>query len=350
MSNLLEKRIKSSRTFILGAGFSASAGIPMIGTLLEQAMNTFKDEANGIFQRVNNYARECFLVPENQDVCYSSVSFSELCTFLEYIELKEFGGGERWTKNGSKEKLNLRYYLAKTIILSTPEEDEIPQIYLDFVEELHETDVVLSFNWDPLLERALNKVGKAYTYNFKGKEAIKLSKLHGSVNWRLGEAHELLKSDIDLSWQSMKFTDGMMEQEMYYSPLLLEKALWNTPYRNPEIEPFLVLPGYGKAFDIRSNAELWYKPEWAFAFTHDVYIIGLSLAHDDFFIRSFFLANLPFIDKFTGINGRRIHIINPALDIKDNYDFIIRKGFAEIHQEKFDSKHIKMMRENRLKL
>lgn len=354
MNNLIERKIKSSRTFILGAGFSASAGVPMIGTLLDKAMKIFKEESKGIFERVDNYARECFQTPEGQDVCYLTVNFSKLCTFLEYIELKEFGGGERWSKNGSKEKLNLRYYLAKAIIESTPEEDNIPKIYLDFVNELHETDVVLSFNWDPLLERALNKAGKAYTYNHKdknkdkNKNAVTISKLHGSVNWRLGESHTLLKSDIDLSWKSMEFTDGMMDQEMYHSQLLLEKKIWDTSRRNPEIEPFLVLPGYGKAFDVRANAEFWYKPEFAFAFTHDVYIIGLSLAHDDFFIQSFFLSNLPFIDGYTGISGRKIHIINPASDIAANYDFIIRKGFTEIHQENFDYKHIRMMRDRRL--
>jgi hypothetical protein len=339
--------IKKNRTFILGAGFSAAAGVPMVGTLLQQAMVRFEAEFNGIYQRVNNYARECFQIPENEYVDYSSVCFSELCTFLEYIELKEYGGGERWSSNGSKEKLNLRYYLAKAIIELTPAEDNISQLYTDFADELHDGDIVLSFNWDPLLERALNKVGKSYTYNFENDGSIKLCKLHGSVNWRLGEPHELITSQIDLKWCSMGFSDGMMESEMYHSSKLLNQNFWSTQSRNPEVEPFLVLPGYGKAFDIRANAVLWYKPEFAFAFTHDVYIIGLSLAPDDFFIRSYFLSNLPYIDNFTGISGRNVHVINPAQDIETNYSFISQKGTVQFHKEKFEIKHVDMMRNNR---
>ena len=344
-----EMKIKKNRTFILGAGFSAAAGIPMIGELLNQAMNRFKIGCNGIFQRVDNYARECFQVDDSYEVEYSSISFSELCTFLEYIELKEYGGGERWSKNGSKEKLNLKYYLSKTIVDLTPEEDEIPKIYIEFVEELHDGDIVISFNWDPLLERALRKVNKSYTYNFEGDGKIKLCKLHGSVNWRVGNASDLFSSPIDLSWESMGWTDGMMEEEVFHSSKLLDANIWQSIRRNPEVEPFLVLPGYGKAFDVRINAVLWYKPEFAFAFTHDIYIIGLSLAHDDFLIRSFFLSNLPYVDKFTGIKDRKIHVINPAEDIESNYDFISGKDFTIFHKEKFQLKHIRLMRENRLK-
>ena len=107
----------------------------------------------------------------------------------------------------------------------------------------------------------------------------------------------------------------------------------------------MVLPGYGKAFDVRSNAVLWYKPEFIFAATHDVYIIGLSLAPDDFFIRSLFLSNLPFIDSYSGVKGRNTYIINPDINANKNYDFILSKGKAELINEKFDSKHIELMKE-----
>lgn len=344
-----KSQIKQNRTFILGAGFSAHAGVPMIGELLHRTMTNFKRDCYGLYQRVDNYAHECFNFDQSLNIDYSSVSFSDLCTFLEYIELREYGGGERFSKDGSREKVSLRYYLSKTIIDSTPEGVCIPQLYLDFANELHNGDIVISFNWDPLLERSLNVAGKEYTYNGSNTNAIRLIKLHGSVNWRLGEPYDFQKSKINLHWESMGFTDGMMDQEIYHSSKLLEASYWHRPDCAAEIVPFLVLPGYGKAFDVRANAELWYKPEFMFAFTHDVYIIGLSLAPDDFFIRSFFLANLPFIESFSGVPGRQIHIINPASDICQNYNFIADKSFTVLHKEKFNSKHIKVMIENRLK-
>ena len=109
-----ERYVKKSRVFILGAGFSVAAGIPLTSPLLSLSMKKFSDECEGIFSRVDGYAKECFEAPETE-LDYSKVNFSELCTFLEYIELREYGGGERWSDAGSREKLALKFYLAKTI-------------------------------------------------------------------------------------------------------------------------------------------------------------------------------------------------------------------------------------------
>ncbi|ELN6874687.1 hypothetical protein ACKQF3_16295 [Vibrio cholerae] len=211
---------------------------------------------------------------------------------------------------------------------------------------LHERDIVLSFNWDPLLERALELVGKKYTYKFEDKK-IKLCKLHGSVNWRLGEVQDFHKSTVNLGWQPMDYTKGMMDVEMYYSSNLISKSEWFKPSRNSEIDPFLVLPGYGKSFDVRANAVMWYKPEFAFSFTQDVCIIGLSLAPDDFFIRSYFLNTLPFLSNVSESKPRTIHIINPATDVYENYSFVTNTQSCVVHCEYFSELHIKAMRENR---
>ncbi len=81
-----------------------------------------------------------------------------------------------------------------------------------------------------------------------------------------------------------------------------------------------------------------------FAFTHDVYIIGLSLAPDDFLIRSLFLSNLLFIDSFSGIEGRKIFIINPSQDCEKNYSFIISKENVEWRKQNFSMDHVDLMK------
>jgi hypothetical protein len=337
-----DKYVKRNRVFILGAGFSAGAGIPLTEELLAGAMGKFSMECPGIYSRVENYAKESIGSADDY-LDLSRVSFSELCSFLEFIELREYGGGERWCENGSREKLALRFYLAKTIMERTPAAKSLPQLYMDFAAQLHERDIVISMNWDGLLEVGLDAVGKTYTYNFSDARSIKLCKLHGSVNWRLGEPNQWGKPVNTLGWKSLEFTKGMMTREIYHSPALLQFATWQRYAPLGEVDPFLVLPGYGKAFDVRANAVLWYKPEFAFATTHDVYIIGLGLAPDDFFIRSFFLSNLPHIDAFSGVDGRRIFIINPDESAASNYEFVLCKGHAELIQAPFSSEHIDLM-------
>ena len=339
-----EQYVKKNRVFILGAGFSAAAGVPLTASLLDKALKKFAAECPGIFSRVDGYAKES---TENVDleVDYSKIDFSDLCTFLEYIELREYGGGERWKDAGSREKLALRFYLAKTIAEHTPDAANLPDLYVEFAAQLHEHDIVISFNWDGLLEVALQKLGKPYTYNFKEEGSIKLCKLHGSINWRLDAPNNLGTPVDTLGWESLGFTEGMLETEIYHTPSLLKYSTWSHYSPLGEVEPFLVLPGHGKAFDVRSNAVLWYKPEFAFATTHDIYIIGLSLAPDDFFIRSLFLSNLPFINSYSGVTGRKVFIINPDPCCEKNYRFVLSKGYAQLLKQEFSIAHVNLVKD-----
>ena len=107
-------------------------------------MDRFKRESE-ISKRIDNYVRIYKNLEDNEVIDYSKIDFSELCDFLEFIELREYGAGERYKDYGSREKISLRYYLSKTISEKTPYED-IPDIYIKFAEQLHDKDIVLSFN------------------------------------------------------------------------------------------------------------------------------------------------------------------------------------------------------------
>lgn len=331
--------IRKCRVFILGAGFSAAAGVPLTVALLDEALQIFAAECPGIYARVEGYAKEAMGVAD-ADLDLSRLSFSELCTFLEFIELREYGGGERWNENGSREKLALRYYLAKALVACTPRPAAVPEMYRAFAAQLHPRDMVISFNWDGLLEAALEAEGIKYTYDRSDEHAVTITKLHGSVNWRLGEPNVMGEPLRTLPWTQLDFRSGMMPRHLFAAKPLLDLSVWQHYRPLGEVDPYLVLPGYGKAFDVRFNAALWYKPEFLFAVTHNVYIIGLSLAHDEFFVRSFFLSNLPYIDGYSGVPGRKIVIINPADAAENDYAFILKKDNVELWNECFDIGHV----------
>jgi len=340
--SITNKFIAKNRLFVLGAGFSADAGVPLTGELLSLTMKKFAAECPGLFERVNNYAEVCF---RREGIVYSDINFSDLCTFLEYVELREYAGGERWSDTGSREKLALKFYVSKTIAQHTPRAESIPDIYVRFAEQLHEYDIVISFNWDCLLEAVLDRLGKEYTYDFQGK-GIKLCKLHGSINWRLGEPDKnrpKYSSNIR-KWSPTGLADAVMQKDIYHSSCLKYFDGWKEVEPLGEAKPCIVLPGFGKAFDVRTLATLWYKPEFAFGFTHNVYIIGLSLTPDDFFVRSFFLDNLPFL-KPHAAERREIVIINSDANTKDNYEFALANPCAKFLNEKFQIKHVDQMAE-----
>lgn len=333
--------INKNRLFILGAGFSADAGIPLMDTLLKLTMDKFKSESE-IFERIDNYVRIYKNLKDDEVIDYSKIDFSELCDFLEFIELREYGAGERYKDYGSREKITLRYYLSKTIAENTPY-DNIPELYIKFAEQLHDKDIVLSFNWDLLLEASLIKIGKKYTYNFAEDGCINLAKLHGSINWRIKKPY----CDNGLNWTPLHPQYDREKLEIYKSNKLLNYRYWGNI--TSSIEPFLVLPGYGKAFDVRFNALHWYKIENIFNFTKDIYIIGLSLAKDDFFIKNLFLYTLQYLKKHSSLHDgdKELFIINPDDKINEIYSFISNYENTNIIKDKFSIKHIDEMR-NRL--
>lgn len=283
--------------FILGAGFSAGGGIPMTGSLLSLAMKRFREESPGLWSRVDGYVRACF-------------------------------------------GLESEPAFAKAVVECTPIGSAIPDVYLHFARQLQETDVVISFNWDCLLEAAVDQVGRSYSHAFEGK-TVPLAKLHGSIDWRLG-----LPDTPQLMWRPVGFNDGLMQTPIHSCSELRSLSGWTGPGRGPlggETQPLIVLPGYGKAFDVRHLAWLWYRPEFAFGSTHDVFIIGLSLSRDDFIVRSLFLHNLPYVAEMSGVPGRSIYIVNPDPATRDNYAFLLGLPFVRFLCEPFGETHIAVM-------
>src|SRR5262249_16353237 len=145
------------------------------------------------------------------------ITFTDLCTHLEYVELREYAGGERWSDAGSREKLALRFYLAKAIAKATPAQGHLSALYDRFADHLTTQDIVISFNWDCVLETALRKAGLPYSYNNFADECLSLCKLHGSINWRLGEPARFGTPTNTLGWEPVGFAQGMVTQEIWHS-------------------------------------------------------------------------------------------------------------------------------------
>lgn len=332
--------MRASRVFFLGSGFSAEARVPMTGPLFKEAMRLFADECPGLSKRVETYVKGCFGLGSNAPQ-YESLNLAEVCTYLHYIELREYGGGERWTNESSRENLGIRFYCAKAIAELTPTPEQVPELYLRFARQLRSSDIVISFNWDCLLERALEAAGRAYSYNWD-EHKIKIWKMHGSINWCRGSP-----SPIGFEWEPLGFKDSYPGEEVFYCDELLSYETWQRYRALADVRPFIILPGFGKAFDIRVLAPLWYKPEQFFSYTHNVYVVGLGLARDDFIIRSLFLGSLPYLVDLSGAGDRQVVVINPDPRTRENYGFLVGAPHVRFLCEPFGIEHVGLMEETR---
>lgn len=91
------------------------------------------------------------------------------------------------------------------------------------------------------------------------------------------------------------------------------------------------------AHDVRKLASFWDRPSGEFYSSRDVYIIGLSLSEDDFFVRFLFLESLPLSD-WEEIQRQTV-IINPSPENIAHYSFIPNEK-KTIRYKHFDSDDI----------
>jgi hypothetical protein len=91
-----------------------------------------------------------------------------------------------------------------------PPADAIPPLYLKFVEKLQPYDRIITFNYDILLERAFEVVGKPFCLapmryaevlrsfavpDESAYDEIKILKLHGSIDWFDKKHYRLRQED-----------------------------------------------------------------------------------------------------------------------------------------------------------
>ena len=277
--------IEDGRVFFLGAGFSASAGLPLTSTLLPKTLDLFRDECPGLYERVSGYAQDVDL---NSTAHLGAEDFSRFSTYLDFIELREYGGGERWSEEGSRERLALKFFLAKTIALHSPDSNNIPEHYKNFCLDLTPNDIVVSFNWDTLLEATLESLGMRYSYSFEN-DAVPIAKLHGSINWIQGPPRVMGGKPFVSDYEPIGASDYLGGLEAYSSRELIFSRAWKEkrPLVGPT-KPLIVLPGYGKAVDTRILAPLWYRPEFLAVRRGGVSVIGLGISDDDYLLSSLF--------------------------------------------------------------
>lgn len=166
------------RLFILGAGFSKPAGLPL-GEELFQCVQKVVDLEGDIDEWTSLY-------PGKPLDLERVLAYSHRKHYLGLSSSKELFVDASRSIHAVKEAIQ------QVLAQRTP--SVTPKLYRDFVRRLRPGDVVLTFNYDTLLEQALDDIGKPYTLTPEWwlEEALKdtveykyvdLLKLHGSIDW-----------------------------------------------------------------------------------------------------------------------------------------------------------------------
>ncbi len=306
------------RIFVLGAGFSVPAGLPMAAELFKEIRKRIIDHEgpDNRFQRSLDeyiqYRKKCDGVTLTED----DVDLEEFMSFLDIEHFLRLEGSDTLSEHGNAAQLFVKRFIGQIIHELTPKTDELPQEYYDFAEGLSVNDIVITLNYDVILERALEHVGKPYrlfpnrfksigeSYNYvdSSKDEVVILKLHGSLDWfsdksylQSVEASRKQKSSSNPHDPIFNSNNRYGQYPLVDGPRSKSDPLLNLyrlagvdefySQRSPEAVPIILSPSHMKIVYANPFLDFWHGLGQAGGGHRGVNIIGFSLPEHDEYIQ-----------------------------------------------------------------
>jgi hypothetical protein len=190
------------RLIILGAGFSRPAGFPLATELWKEIRDTAASFSPGLRAHKFSDDLEDYIAfrRETEGVMLTpeTVDFEDFMRFLDVEHYLGLRGSDTWSEDGNEGTIVTKFLIGKILARHMIALANIPELYIEFAKCLEPNDVVITFNYDPLLERALDAVGKPYrlfSSRYKSvhepsgiveddsRDEVIVFKVHGSIDW-----------------------------------------------------------------------------------------------------------------------------------------------------------------------
>lgn len=337
------------RIFVLGAGFSRLAGLPL-GTELFDEVRRRIDCTYGTstkFHRDLDAYIEYRLKCDGRRLNVSDIDFEDFMSYLDIEHFLGLRGKDTWNREGNESQLLIREFVGQLIHERTPQKGRLPTAYYEFARRLATNDTVVTFNYDIVLERALEEVGKPYRLfqnRFKSiglfsnevdndRDEVVLLKMHGSVDWfnkaqyneslevarqsRLGYKPKHAVFAAPCRFTTRCLVDGPRNQN---DPLLDVYRIENVDdfyaTGDPLEPPFILSPSYVKFVYAPPIFDFWYGLARGGAWNLGLCFVGYSLPTHDEYIR-IALYNLAANYQRSGWNERLLDTVKDNVKLVD---------------------------------
>jgi NAD-dependent SIR2 family protein deacetylase len=344
-----------NRVVIVGAGFSAPAGVPNQTNLLNKVLNL--DDSYETIDAFNTEIPsdkeiiEIFLNHLFKNTEHEKISLEDLYTIIDQAILKKRNVGifDLASTIQVRESLDR---LISFIVNRQIKEETINNLYIPLYESLSEIPDLsfISLNWDFLLERILYKKNISVDYKiplevlpYQDKTNKKLHheilKPHGSLNWQLCPICESIYSDIDFSTQNISLTKCPKCQNIYESSTYEKaKLAENNININQRLMPLLISPTFIKENNIPHLNFIFQEIYKKLIEADEIIFIGYSLPISDHDIRNLLI-------RANSVNSEakvKVVLKEELSDIKNrlryNYTSIYGKSI-KFYWEGFDKFH-----------
>jgi len=352
------------RIFIIGAGFSRPAGLPLASSLFQLV----KHEIERRYGKDTKFHRDVDNFIEYQKKCGMWSGEFDLEQFLSYLDIEhhlKLRGSDTWSIEGNETQLLVRKSIGYIINKATPNIDKIPKQYFQFAEKICTTDLILTFNYDLILEKVFSHVGipfRRFPERYKSighssnvvdndVEEVTLLKMHGSIDWfddrsYLESIDSLRRAGISTEpshgifanrdkYQIKPLVDGPLHPENslnHIHTIVNIDEFYNTD--RDFNAPFILSPSHVKFVYANLLSDFWYGLNRFGRYNFGMSVIGFSLPKHDEYIRvilynliSNYTANWN--EKFLEKTKDYIRFVDFKNQTSDKMEYIKNYGFSD---------------------
>ncbi|MEJ2703208.1 MAG: SIR2 family protein [Sedimentisphaerales bacterium] len=306
------------RVFILGAGFSKQAGMPLATELTPLLRRKFEEydhtEALEWFASlderiswIKHTDKNAVLTPNIEELF--DFAYFDALIWKMWQQLCPLGRDSGDTPYSTAEAIEAWLSYMEDDLIEIIWDQQQTGIEKDdgisrFAAILRENDTIVTFNYDTLIEQSISQAKRPWQYGFNREEGkgIPILKMHGSINWAVVPRDQVdafgypvlfQKGDKNVKGASDEPT-GQPEYDNVLLRILDDKLANRIKCRSLQWSNKQYSIGMGglgryKPLDrIPGSGQVWHKAGRALYQTDEIYIVGFSLSPFDTMARLHF--------------------------------------------------------------
>jgi hypothetical protein len=328
-----KKSSRRKRVFVIGAGVSASCGIPIARDILRYAILDLRRRNAAEAARVHSLLR--FLYPAFDD---DLGNYPNIEDFLNFIEVakdfnQEFVESTMWSADKLRKVSRITLKAVTDYIWTLMGDVAKQHAVSDFVRNnLVAGDTIITFNWDLTIERALEEYpgdpGFEYRYSRTKRTDFVLLKPHGSVDWFERKKIRGLKCERAVEKH---------DHQLCYYP---EFDLGSSPELKA-IAPVIVPPVSSKTFTFDFFHRTWGDVLRSVSDARELHVLGYSLPKEDSFAKFVFRRairnNITSADKGEK-KPLKLFVVNPDEAVEQTFYRLVGKALRHFnfYQARFE--------------
>ncbi len=349
-------QITGKTVYILGAGASHHTGAPLLKDFLVAARSIreskrdlkYKDSFDRTFEWIDSLRGSSYYVDFDLDNLEHVFSLTEMCkqlnirdgdlhsSDLRYLILESLDNRCKLVWRGGEEKHFYpdRRYSFFGEILRKLNKDRME--YLGKSDDSFERDVIVTFNYDTMLDYAFNYRGDTFDYclNTSGSHgAYKFLKLHGSTNW--ASCKKCANNKIQIvspqpfaegkSYYLGEYADGK-EYDFKMVTAVLPNTICKQCKTEGVLEPFIIPPTWSKTVSGSPLVDVWASTVKELSEAFQLIVIGYSMPPTDTFFQYLLTLGLE-----SNPNLYRVIVVNVdrSDDFKKRYEKVFSRNLID---------------------